>query len=100
MQGLLNNVTGGMAWAEGYSLALSLLFILPAIIAFLRGHRSRRRTPWHWLWPAHRPPPGGTARRPITGWRTEGGKSPHHPDPAGRAFAVTENFCASGPAPL
>ncbi|MFP6771756.1 MAG: superinfection immunity protein [Alphaproteobacteria bacterium] len=41
MQGLLNNVTGGMAWAEGYSLALSLLFFLPAIIAFLRGHPRR-----------------------------------------------------------
>jgi hypothetical protein len=41
MQGLLNNVTGGMAWAEGYSLALSLLFFLPAIIAFLRGHLRR-----------------------------------------------------------
>ena len=41
MQVLLNNVTGGMAWAEGYSLALSLLFFLPAIIAFLRGHPRR-----------------------------------------------------------
>lgn len=64
MQGLLNNVTGGMAWAEGYSLALSLLFFLPAIIAFLRGHpgigpSSSCCLPWAGQWSA--------------GWRTKGG---------------------------
>lgn len=30
-----------LAWAEGYSLALSLLFFLPAIMGFLRSHPRR-----------------------------------------------------------
>ncbi len=44
MQGLLNNLTDGVAQvnpAEGYSVALSLLFFLPAVIAFPRGHPRR-----------------------------------------------------------
>jgi len=44
MQGLLNNLTDGVARvnpAEGYSVALSLLFFLPAVIAFPRGHPRR-----------------------------------------------------------
>jgi hypothetical protein len=42
MDEILNNgLADGLAWAEGYSLALSLLFFLPAIIAFLRGHPRR-----------------------------------------------------------
>lgn len=31
----------GLAWAEGYSFALSLLFFVPAILAFLRNHPRR-----------------------------------------------------------
>ncbi len=31
----------GMDWAGGYSFALSLLFFVPAILAFLRGHPRR-----------------------------------------------------------
>jgi hypothetical protein len=33
----------GLAWAKGYSLALSLLLFFPAIVAFLRSHPRRWR---------------------------------------------------------
>lgn len=38
MDALLNQ---GAEWARGYSFALSLLFFLPAILAFLRNHPRR-----------------------------------------------------------
>ncbi len=38
MEAILKN---GLDWAGGYSFALSLLFFIPAILAFLRGHPRR-----------------------------------------------------------